>query len=139
MAENIFIPNRWANGPRETPLKIGFQCLVRHQRLQLRNLETELTLLTVLRRSLAVVHRLQAITPLVQQPLMYAKLFGQSQNVVAAFQPLHRHLCGMPWGTVPLVSLPLAVPFPAICSGGANGAASTENTEWAGFKATPTA
>jgi CubicO group peptidase (beta-lactamase class C family) len=65
---------------------------VRNQPLQLRNLATELTLLTVLRRSLAVVYRLQTITPLVDQPLMYAELSGQSQNVLAALQPLHRHL-----------------------------------------------
>ncbi len=72
--------------------------------------------ITYIRRSLAVVHRLQAITPLVQQPLMYAGLFGQSQNVVAAFQPLHRRLAERLGGSVALVSLPITVPFPAGCA-----------------------
>jgi hypothetical protein len=44
------------------------------------------------RRAFAVVDRFQAITPLVEQPLMDTELSGQSQHVLAALQPLHRHL-----------------------------------------------
>jgi hypothetical protein len=53
--------------------KIGFQRFVRHQPLQLRDLEPEFTLLAVLRRNLAVIHRLQTISPFVQQALVHAE------------------------------------------------------------------
>jgi hypothetical protein len=72
--------------------KICFQRLIRYQPLQMADLLPKFTLSGVRRWSFAVVYRLQLIAPLVQKPPMHAEFLGERDDVLAALQPLDRHL-----------------------------------------------
>jgi hypothetical protein len=64
--EAIFMAFRGPKALTDTFEKIGLQRFVRHQPLQLRNLQSQFTLFGILRWHFTVVHRLQLIAPFVQ-------------------------------------------------------------------------
>ncbi len=102
----------------KAPLKKSTSSVLsRHQPLQLRDLLPQFPLLPIRRWPFPVVDRLQLITPLVQHAADAPPVLGRKRDdVVAALQPLHRHLPECLGISSYSSSLPLAVPFPAKCA-----------------------